>query len=249
MNFNITHKNEYTLNNSMICECINLYGVEVKLIKTEKINYDKDVFGDWSHVKTNNTDIFDITILPESPETVENQDYMFGDFGFANSDTASVFVSAQSCFKLGFDINNLMSCLIVFPSNKVMEITNVELQSTSVNNLWAYSDAKSVLRFSLSAYSFKSTDETNDLMFTQDIDDIGIGSLQEIEEEAIVKDQNYDALDGYFETLFNEKNNQDYEAEVKPSAQSVKINGIEKGIDEVINKPVVDKDETDVFGW
>ena len=37
MNFNFTHSNEYSLNNSLICECIKLYGIEAKLLKTEKI--------------------------------------------------------------------------------------------------------------------------------------------------------------------------------------------------------------------
>ena len=57
MNFNFTHSNEYSLNNSLICECIKLYGIEAKLLKTEKINLDKEVFGDWSSIKTNSSDV------------------------------------------------------------------------------------------------------------------------------------------------------------------------------------------------
>ena len=243
MNFNLTHKNEYVLNNAMICECINLYGIEVKLIKTEKQNYDEEVFGDRSHIKVDCKNNYDIVILPETPDQVDSQDYSFGDFGFSNSDTCTVYVSAQRCFKLGFDINNLMGCLIVFPTNKVMEITDVSLQAPSVNNLWSYNDAKSVLKLSLSAYNFKSADETKDIQFTDEMN-----SIDDLDDSTLANGD-YDALDGYFDKLLNDKKEQDFEAEVKDCVNTVKVNGIEKGIDDIVKKPIVDNNEHDVFGW
>ena len=53
-----------------------------------------------------------------------------------------------------------------------MEITDVSLQAPTVNNLWSYNDAKSVLKLSLSAYNFKSADETKDIQFTDEMNSI-----------------------------------------------------------------------------
>ena len=58
-----------------------------------------------------------------------------------------------------------------------------------------------------------------------------------------------DALDGYFDKLLNDKKEQDFEAEVKDCVNTVKVNGIEKGIDDIVKKPIVDNNEHDVFGW
>lgn len=245
MNFNFTHKNEYNLNNSLICECIKLYGVEAKLLKTEKVNLDKDVFGDWSSIKTNGKDIFDIHLLPDNAENFDINNYSFGDFGFLNSESASVYCSAQECLKLGFGMNELMGCLIVLPSNKVMEISNIDILNPGINNLWAYSDAKCVFKLTLNTYNFKIQDEINnyDIINTLDIKEDTTCLKDKIENEI----DNLDALDNYFEKLLNTKNKQDYEAEVNPVAKTVEFD--KPSLDKEVLKPIVNKDETDPFGW
>lgn len=246
LNLNFTHKNEYTLHNSISCECIRLYGIEVKLLKTKKLNLDREVFGDWSSIKTNNKDIFDVHIMPDNSENFDFAEFAFGEFGFTNTETCSVYISAQECMKLGFGINELMSCLVVLPSNKVMEITNAEVLTPGINNLWAYSDAKTVFKLALNTYKFKLHDEIepNDVINTLDIKEKDLDKVQDIQD-------GYDPLDNYFEKLLNTKEVQDYEAEVKPLAQTVETD-INISLDtnnKKIQKPVVNKDEIDPFGW
>lgn len=64
MNFNLSNTPEYSLNAGMIDELINLYGLFVKFLVVEKINRDLEVFGDYSHIKTDNNKAFDIYALP-----------------------------------------------------------------------------------------------------------------------------------------------------------------------------------------
>lgn len=267
MSFNFSHKNEYSLHNSMIRECIKLYGFNVKLVKTEKLNSDKEVFGDWSSVKTNNTDVFDINMLPENSEAFDNSEYNFGDFGFLSQDTCNAFVSAEDCLKLGFDSNSLMSCLIVLPSNKVMEITNVDIQSPHINNLWAYSDAKCVFKLSLNTYNFKLHDEIEhkDVVNTLEVN---TNNICDLPDEVSTEIDNTDTLDNYFEHLIKQKNDQDYEADVRPAVTVVKKSEYsdeiddmnssrtvknsrnkDPSIDDTIKSAIVNKSELDPFGW
>lgn len=245
MNFNFTHSNEYSLNNSLICECIKLYGIEAKLLKTEKINLDKEVFGDWSSIKTNSSDVFTIHLLPDNAENFDFSNYQFGDFGFLNTEQTSVYCSAQECLKLGFDTNSLMSSLVVLPSNKVMEITNIEILNPGVNNLWAYSDAKCVFKLSLNTYNFKLHDEikNSDITATLDIPESDKCIKDKIEDEI----DSIDALDNYFEKLIKTKKEQDFEAEVNDTVSTVEP--LEPSLDKRVMKPVVNKDEIDPFGW
>lgn len=245
MNFNFTHSNEYSLNNSLICECIKLYGIEAKLLKTEKINLDKEVFGDWSSIKTNSSDVFTIHLLPDNAENFDFSNYQFGDFGFLNTEQTSVYCSAQECLKLGFDSNALMSSLVVLPSNKVMEITNIEILNPGVNNLWAYSDAKCVFKLSLNTYNFKLHDEikNSDITATLDIPESTECIKDRIEDEI----DSIDALDNYFEKLIKTKKEQDFEAEVNDTVSTVEP--LEPSLDKRVMKPVVNKDEIDPFGW
>lgn len=246
LNLNFTHKNEYVLHNSISCECIRLYGIEAKLLKTKKLNLDHEVFGDWSSIKTDGSNIFDIHILPDNSDNFDFAEFAFGEFGFTNTETCSVYISAQECMKLGFGINELVSSLVVLPSNKVMEITNAEVLAPGINNLWAYSDSKSIFKLVLNTYKFKLHDEIepNDVINTLDIKEEELKNVQDIQD-------NYDPLDNYFEKLLNTKETQDYEAEVKPLAQTVETKPtVSDDTNNIkVQKPVVNKDEVDPFGW
>lgn len=224
MNFNFTHSNEYLLNIDLIDEFITLYGTDVKLLITEKKNLDRTVFGDWSSIKTNDKDVFDIYVYPENTDAYESNGYRFGDFGFVSTDNATVFISIKSASKYNLTIEQLMSSLIIFPSNKVMEITDVEYQVPNINNLWAYSDQKSCYKLSLRTYEFKPHDEIDNNVNTLEV--------EKVEDFENMK-ENFDSLDNYFETLLKEKSDIEYEAEVKATN----------------DKTVVNKDENDPFGW
>jgi hypothetical protein len=240
MNFNFSHKNDYALNTRLIDELIRLYGVESRFILTEKKNLDEVVFGDWSSIKTNNQDIFDVHLLPASPDDIDRGDYMFSDFGFNNFNSTEVFISAYEVARYGLSIEKMMSSLIVLPSNQIFEVTDVEHLVPGMNNLWAYSDAKSAFKLTLRVHEFKAHDETEpaDLVNTLEV---------ESHSDLHNKMDNYDALDGYFETLLKQSDEQDYEAEVK-EANNVKEYK-EPNLDEKILKPIYNTDEKDPFGW
>ena len=59
MNFNTNSTPDYSLNSGMIKEMISLYGVLTKFLVTEKINKDETVFGDYSHMKTDEDEVYD----------------------------------------------------------------------------------------------------------------------------------------------------------------------------------------------
>lgn len=265
-NLNFTHKNEYILNHSMIRECIHLYGIPCKFVVAQKVNFDSTVFGDYSAIKTNANDTFMIHLLPENSEDIDKTQYEFNEFGLNNYDTTSGFISTTDLPE-SLNITNIIGCLIVFPSNQIMEIADCEQKVPGINNLWAYSDQVSVYKIVLKPYERRVADEIdnesviNTLQVKGDVDQDEMNAVKEI----------FDSLDGYFDTLLNEKEKQDYQAEFEPFAQSKEAEtGSEtitenhdkplnrdaetmqqkiKNKDRRIIKPVVDTTEKDPFGW
>ena len=77
MNFNSSSTPDYALNTSLIEEVISLYGVLTKFLITTKINEDPTVFGDYSHLKSDNAKIYDIYMMPENSEEWDMGDYSF----------------------------------------------------------------------------------------------------------------------------------------------------------------------------
>lgn len=225
MNFNFSNQAEYTLNTQLTTEMINLYGVLTKFIKTEKINFDMNVFGDYSHMKTNNSDIYDIYMLPETTEDWDTGSYGFNNFGLVNFDNITLFVS-KSSFDGILEPQQIVNNLIVFPNNKVMEITDIDLTTPGVNNLFTYSDAKNVYKLVCKPYDFKI--------------------INEIDQQSISPDQtNYESLDVYFNELINDKTAQDTSAEITPSVDTVDSTS---GTDVKVEKPIIDKTESSVWG-
>lgn len=226
MNFNFDQKAEYALNTSLVEEMINLYGVPTKFLLTEKINIDDNVFGDFSHMKTNSENIYEMFMLPENSEDWDSEGYNFSNFGLTNLDNITLFV-AKSNFDDIAEVQEITGNLIIFPNNKIMEITDTKATVPGINNLFTYNDAKSVYQLSCKPYNAKLNDELD----TSDIS---------------VDDTPYTTLDDYFQELIDMTDNQDIEAEVLAQVNAVESNDV--GVDEVVKKPIVDKSEDDVFG-
>lgn len=265
-NFNFSHKNEYLLNHSMIRECIHLYGVICKLVVTEKVNLDSTVFGDFSAIKTNANNVFSIHMLPENTEDVDRLQYEYNEFGFNNYDTSIGFISTSDLPE-GLNVSNLVGCLMVLPSNQILEIADCEIRVPGINNLWTYSDQVSVYKLTLRPYEKRVSDEIDSQSVINTLETNGDVNIDELNAEAEV----FDSLDGYFETLLNTKEKQDYQAEVEPLAESKEVdNSTEivtekrekelnrepdtleqkvKNKDRRVIKPVVDTSEKDPFGW
>lgn len=246
-NLNFTHKNEYSLHNNIISEAISLYGVQCKLIITFKQNIDFTVFGDWSNIKTNGLNIFDIDVLPADQSDIERQEYQFTEFGLNYLYSNEVFISSKSLAKLGINLEALYSALIVFPSNQVMEITDVDFKVPGVNNLWAYTDLKSVIKLTLNSYQFKLHDDIQDKDLVNTLEVEG-ESPEKIEENIEISDENFKVLDNYFESILNTKTDQDLESEVRDVTVDVDKN-IKEDKDDGVLRPIVDNSEQDPFGW
>ena len=102
MNLNITSQPDYELQSSLTAELINMYGVPIKIIITEKKNYDQNVFGDFQSIKANKEDIFDLYGLPENSEEVDDIGVNFSEFGMLNVETVRLFVSRESLQEISY---------------------------------------------------------------------------------------------------------------------------------------------------
>ena len=235
MNFNYTKTNTYNMYSNQTAELINLYGIKVKLLLTEKINYDKSCFGDYQSIKINNENTFSLPMLPETSAEYDNIGVNFSDYGMLNVETINLFVARKpimSVFEDIFDkegvgddeynpdplspIKKLQSNLVILPNNRVMEITNVEFMVPGINNLFTEQDIKNVYKLTLKVYDRKLTDD--------------ISNLNNEDEETI---GSYKELDSYFNELTTNQVKVDNEAENK--------------IDIDTDKPVVAPAD-DVFG-
>jgi hypothetical protein len=139
-----------------------MYGVPCKLVLTKKNGRD-EVFGDFTHLTIDNTKTFQIYGMPENAESFDTQNYMFGDYGISTYDVCNIFVSTYDFDEKhsNLKLNEIVGNLLVLPSGKVMEITNVDFMTPNVNNLFAYADKKSVYKLSLHPYAFKLQDDIN----------------------------------------------------------------------------------------
>lgn len=230
MNFNFSKQPEYQLNTSLIEEVIKLYGILVKFLVTEKINEDKTVFGDYSHMKSDNNKIYDIYMLPEASEDWDVGGFGMSQFGLMSLENIVLF-AAKSSFDPNpdniEDQHEILGNLIVLPNNRIMEITNVEITTPGVNNLFTYNDAKSVYALTCKPYDFKLINE---------LDNVDISVDPTIP---------YETLDVYFQELIGVKDDQDDSTQVTPEVTTIDKTTV---FDTKVKKPIIDKSEDDVFG-
>lgn len=234
-NYNFNNAPDYDLNASLIDEVINLYGVLVKFLKVHQINKDDVIFKDYSSIKTNSDDIFEIYLMPENTENWDNAGFNYTQFSLIDMNNINMFCSKFSLEAMSIDVKSIIGNLVVLPNNKIMEITNYDFCTPGVNNLFTFNNAKSVYKLTLVPYNVKINDELDvvDIMH-KDTEDLG--------------EVKYDTLDKYFDELINIKNEQDFETEIKDTVQVVQKTGSLSNIDIVINKPIINREEDDVFG-
>lgn len=228
MNFNFGSNPEYALNTTLTTEMINLYGVLTKFLVMEKIGTDDVVFGDHSHIKSDATKSYPIHMLPENTEDWDTSSVGFTSFGMVNFDNLVMFVSVSS-----FDgipevqiPHGIIGNLVIFPNDKVMEITDQEWTVPGINNLFTEKDVKSVLKLTMKPYEFKLINEVSSPDPTE-------------------PSEHYEGLDQYFQELVDEAQEQDEEAEVLPSVVTVDSS---EALDEKVTRAIVDKTEDDVWG-
>ena len=164
MNLNFYNSPEYDLNKSLITEMISMYGVQVKFVKVKKINED-NLFKDYQHLVADKKDIVEMYALPENTDSFDSSGYQFNSFGFTDLNNLSVFISVESFGDIQF--KEIVGNLIVLPSNKILEITDVTFQVPGINNDYVNNNSRTVYKLTLTPYEFKLTDNLSDIQETK----------------------------------------------------------------------------------
>ncbi|MGI7717467.1 hypothetical protein ACNGMK_09505 [Campylobacter coli] len=216
MNFN-QHSNEYDLSGSVTEELIRLYGAPLKLIITKKINRDL-TFGDFSHFKADNRACFEIFGMPENSEEFDQYERLQTQFGVLLDTSIGLYVSKISTFNLvqpsmnsknEYDvtlpdsrIHDLIGSLIIVPSGKILEITEITLDCFGLNNVFLYNQYKNVYKFKCKTYVFRKSDELeNDFVIRSD----------ELLDKQTPNTDMHNELEKYFDELSSIKDKQQQE--------------------------------------
>ena len=221
MNLNFYNNPEYELNRSLITEMISMYGIQVKFVKVKKINED-NLFKDYQHLVADKNDIIEMYALPENSDSFDSSGYQFNSFGFADLNNLSVFISVESFGDIQF--KEIVGNLIVLPSNKILEITDVTFQVPGINNDFVNNNSRTVYKLTLTPYEFKLTDN--------------LSEIQKPSDDLSPLDTPPKSLDDYFEELMKEKEDLETELEVKDSQTVSKetnlVDSFERPIDEKV---------------
>ena len=221
MNLNFYNNPEYELNRSLITEMISMYGIQVKFVKVKKINED-NLFKDYQHLVADKNDIIEMYALPENSDSFDSSGYQFNSFGFTDLNNLSVFISVESFGDIQF--KEIVGNLIVLPSNKILEITDVTFQVPGINNDFVNNNSRTVYKLTLTPYEFKLTDN--------------LSEIQKPSNDLSPLDTPPKSLDDYFEELMKEKEDLETELEVKDSQTVSKetnlVDSFERPIDEKV---------------
>ena len=221
MNLNFYNSPEYDLNKSLITEMISMYGVQVKFVKVKKIKED-NLFKDYQHLVADKNDIIEMYALPENSDSFDSNGYQFSSFGFTDLNNLSVFISVESFGDIQF--KEIVGNLIVLPSNKILEITDVTFQVPGINNDFVNNNSRTVYKLTLTPYEFKLTDN--------------LSEIQKPSDDLSPLDTPPKSLDDYFEELMKEKEDLETELEVKDSQTVSKetnlVDSFERPIDEKV---------------
>ena len=221
MNLNFYNNPEYELNRSLITEMISMYGIQVKFVKVKKINED-NLFKDYQHLVADKNDIIEMYALPENSDSFDSSGYQFNSFGFTDLNNLSVFISVESFGDIQF--KEIVGNLIVLPSNKILEITDVTFQVPGINNDFVNNNSRTVYKLTLTPYEFKLTDN--------------LSEIQKPSDDLSPLDTPPKSLDDYFDELMKEKEDLETELEVKDSQTVSKetnlVDSFERPIDEKV---------------
>jgi hypothetical protein len=197
MNFNFSsdnsHDSEYELFRDTTAELINLYGVPITYLITEKINQDS-IFGESSHIKIDNEAAHKLFAMPNATDMWEGDSNLFSKFGLQNLDSISLFIAREEMEKLHPElvnregkasVDNLPNGnLVVFDNNKIMEVTNFDLASADFgnNNVFTSDRHKNVYKITLKTYFYNRDDlsKADDITESDKFDYEDFGNLDSI---------------------------------------------------------------------
>jgi hypothetical protein len=188
-NFN-NYEEEYELFNSQTEEMINMFGLEIKYVKSTNQNLD-EIFGEFSHKKFTQDGIEKFFVYPEAFDDFQSIGNTFSKFGFSNTETFNCFVSANGIDSLGYT-NPKGECvgdIIVLPNNKKFEITLVDDSPVGTNNMFPYSNKKNVYLLQTKFWSYngdekevsKETTDSNGIVTKVDnLEEFNFATLDEL---------------------------------------------------------------------
>ncbi len=196
MNFNLydeSHDSEYELFRDTTEEVIQLYGVPVKYLITEKVNQDT-IYGEHSHLKIDNDAVHQFFAMPNATDMWEGESALFSKFGLQNLESISIFVSRTDFEKIHPELANREGAatvdnlpngnLVVFNNNKIMEVSNFELATSEHgnNNVFTSDREKNVYKLTLKAYIFNHDDrsESDDITQSDHFEYEDFGNLDKI---------------------------------------------------------------------
>ena len=197
MNFNFStdnsHDNEYDLFRSITEEMINLYGIQIKYLITKKINQDS-IFGEHSHISVDSENVFEFFAKPEETDNWGGESDLYSKFGLQNLDTMNIFVGRTDMEKIHPEIvdrqgkvtvaNLPHGNLVVFDSNKIMEVTDMKLTSDTFgnNNIFDSNKTKNVYKLTLKSYIANRDDYTKaqDISNSDEVEYEDFGNLEAI---------------------------------------------------------------------
>jgi hypothetical protein len=166
MNFNIhdsSYDGEYELFRSTTAELINLYGVPIKYLITEKVNQD-NLFGEHMSLKVDNEAVHEMHALPSEFDNWGGDMNMFGKFGLQDMANIDIYLSRDDMETIHPDLTNREGSvsienlpngnLVIFGNNKIMEVTDFELSTADHgnNNVFTSDRHKNVYKLSLRSY-------------------------------------------------------------------------------------------------
>jgi hypothetical protein len=222
-NFNKTQKPEVTLFKNNIKELIHLYGVEINYVCTTKMNKDK-VLNDFSHMVSNN-ETETIFLLPENTADWDNE-LQWNVFGLDNLRTLAFFMDSDTYDMLQERFNTeIINDLLITPSRTILEITDIDYDFESGNNLFLYGDKKTVYRIVTKVYQSSKQDEIeiDDNPATDNEVDVNIndGLIEVDHNYDEIQDKAFQNLENYFEELSKKKEEQDEEGKNIVDSESV----------------------------
>jgi hypothetical protein len=226
-NLNKSQKPEVELLKNNIDEMINIYGVNCNFIYTNKMNKDF-VLRDFSHF-TATQDAFELYLLPEDTSNWQN-DLQWDVFGLNNLRTISFFMSSVTYERIketfgSEKFDGLLNSLLVMPNGAILEISDIDFDFEGGNNLFLFSDSKSVYRITTRMYQTSKQDEIDikdDPQTSEIVEKTIEDGLLEIEynEDEIIN-KSYQELEEYFSNLEDNKEEQDTEGQKISNSDSV----------------------------
>lgn len=184
MAWNLNNKpNEYNLSGKLTAEFIDIYGLEVSYVKTEKVNPDV-ILGEFTHLRANDNDVFRVNVYPENTAGFDNNNDILSKFGILNFDSINLFISSTSMGRLypdGF-VQKGHGDIIALPSGKVFEITDIESQVMGLNNMYTYDNQKNVFMLKCKPFNYN-----RDEIITSDINLGSLADVFDLEEQSLEK--------------------------------------------------------------